>query len=44
MLAALIIGACLFAFYAGLRVAADDKFPAIPVALMCLCVVLALRA
>lgn len=44
MLAVFVVGACLFAFYAGLRAASYDQFPAIPLALMCLCVMLALRA
>ena len=44
ILALLIPGACLFAFYAGICVALDDKFPIIPIALAVLCFVLALRA
>lgn len=41
MLAALIIGACLFAFYAGIRISTDVDFPLIPIVLMCACLVLA---
>jgi|GEM_PF-6632283 hypothetical protein len=43
MLAALIFGACLFAFYAGMRLAAEDAVPLVPIALAVMCVVLALR-
>lgn len=43
MLAALIIGACLFAFYAGIRIASDDTIPIVPIALAVMCFVLALR-
>lgn len=43
MLTALILGACLFAFYAGMRVASDDAVPLVPIALAVMCVVLALR-
>ena len=43
MLATLVIGACLFAFYAGIRVAIDDTIPLVPIALAILCVVLAMR-
>lgn len=43
MLATLITGACLFAFYAGIRIASDDAVPLIPIALAVMCFVLALR-
>lgn len=43
MFATLILGSCLFAFYAGIRVASDDIIPLVPIAFAILCVVLAMR-
>lgn len=45
MLAALIISACMFAFYAGMRCCdSDHNVPLVPIALMCLCIVLAMSS